>query len=480
MDRKNSGQYSCTVWNPVFGTRVDSSNTVTLDIKYRTVRLSSIKKNITLEVNRNLPSNVVCTIDCNYGGCGSSIIRVLRNSEVYNTIHPNQSIFPSRQALVSDDGIYKCILSDNTESAEDIHLHILYGPRNVRIMKGLTNADAEIVLREGYTGTSLTCVSDCNPACSISWYKDGGVLSPQRRKTIYIISNRRSSGNYGCAATSGIEGTVSSKQVKVTVHYSPKTVKIMPGSNVYYSRRGGRPLENITCQADCLPECNYTWKIEMPYWLDTVFDTGDTLFANKGFWYNSDKRFKCVAKNDVSERESRWITVDMKKGPDNTRITTKPPRGSEHEPFEMECSATCKDGCLSYHWFHDRKLIHNGERLHFSTLLKTDNGVYTCTVRDYFGTTSKSYDLNVQCDSTMYDLSTDQDDVTDQNVTSSLSSAKTTNRRSIIRNEEILTLRAEREKYNQETKKLKEEAEYYRIKSMYLKMRMIQSNKDSD
>ncbi|XP_056012164.1 hemicentin-1-like [Ostrea edulis] len=576
LNRKNSGQYSCTARNAVHRTNVKSSKRVRLHIKYRTVRLSSIKKNITLEVNHNLPSNVVCTIDCNYGGCGSSTITVLRNSEVYNTMYTNQSIFQRRQALLSDDGMYKCKLSDNIESAENfqlvifygprnvsiredwrnadaeivlrersygtwlscsadcnpackiswykngqllsqrnkavyitsnrresgnykcvasgvegtvssnqvkitiqygpknvtiqytsdteelwegsgtititcnadcnpqcnyhiyrdggwfytgktkvlamdrknsgnyictsknsvittyttssntIRLDIKYGPKNVKIMKGGGNADAEIVLREGDSGTRLTCSSDCNPACNISWYQERKVLFHQRdRTTISITSNRRNSGNYKCVAN-GIKGTVSSKQVKITVQYSPTTVKVMPDSNVYYSNRGGRPLENITCQADCLPECTYTWKMENPYWPDTIFNTGDTLFANRNFTYNDSRRFKCAATNDVGERESRWITVEMKKGPDSVRITTKPPRGRQHEPFEMECSATCNNGCLSYSWFHERKLIYREELLHFNNLSKTDNGVYTCTASDYVGTTSTSYNLNVQ------------------------------------------------------------------------------------
>ncbi|XP_056009289.1 carcinoembryonic antigen-related cell adhesion molecule 5-like [Ostrea edulis] len=215
MDRENSGQYSCTARNSVQGTNVKSSNTVRLHLKYKTVRLSPIKK-ILLDVNRNLPSNVVCTIDCNYEGCDSSTITVLRNSEVYNTIDTNQSIFPSRQALVSDDGIYKCKLSDNTESHENFQLAILYGPRNLSIMKGRGNADAEIVLIEWDSGTSLTCSADCNPACKTSWYKDGQLLSHQQHKTIHITSDRRESGNYKCEA-SGVEGTVSSTQVKITV-----------------------------------------------------------------------------------------------------------------------------------------------------------------------------------------------------------------------------------------------------------------------
>jgi hypothetical protein len=63
----------------------------------------------------------------------------------------------------------------------------------------------------------------------------------------------------------------------------------------------------------------------------------------------------------------------------------------------MECSATCKNGCLSYNWFDERRLIENGERLRFNNLSKTDHGVYICAVTDYYGTTNKSQDLNVLC-----------------------------------------------------------------------------------
>lgn len=83
-------------------------------------------------------------------------------------------------------------------------------------MKDKGNADAEILLKEWDPSTSLTCSSYCNPVCNISWYKDGKQLSHKRNKMFSIGSQRRNSGNYECKA-SGIEGTVYSKQVKVTV-----------------------------------------------------------------------------------------------------------------------------------------------------------------------------------------------------------------------------------------------------------------------
>jgi hypothetical protein len=82
----------------------------------------------------------------------------------------------------------------------------------------------------------------------------------------------------------------------------------MPDSPSFYSRGGRKPLENITCHADCLPKCTYKWIVDYTYLPDREFNTGATLFANTNT-YNSDAKFKCVAINDIEEKESGWITV---------------------------------------------------------------------------------------------------------------------------------------------------------------------------
>ncbi|XP_062588087.1 uncharacterized protein LOC134249754, partial [Saccostrea cucullata] len=64
----------------------------------------------------------------------------------------------------------------------------------------------------------------------------------------------------------------------------------------------------------------------------------------------------------------------------------------------------------------------------------------------------------------------------------SFSSAKTSKRRKTMEEDEIMTMRAEREKYIQESKKFKEEAEFYRVNTMYVKMKMkeLHAGKDSE
>ncbi|XP_056012174.1 hemicentin-1-like [Ostrea edulis] len=670
MDRTNSGQYSCAARKSVRGINVKSSNTVRLHIKYMTVRLSSIEKTISLEVNRNFPSNVVCTIDCNYEGCNSSTIMVLRNSEVYNTIHTNQSIFPSRQALISDDGIYKCKLSDNTESHENLQLAILYGPRNVSIMKVRRNADAAIVLRERDPSTWLTCSTDCNPECKTSWYKDGQLLSHQQHKTLNIRSYRWNSGNYKCEA-SGIEGTVSSTQVKITVQYSPKNVTIQYTSDTDELWEGNGTI-TITCNADCNPQCKFLMYRNGRYRQRVSSEKTKVLTMNRRY----SGGYSCEAWNSVRRtpvNSSNSITLDIKYGPKIVKIM-KGRRNVDAEIVLREgsygtwltCSSDCNPTC-NISWYRDRHVMshqrrktvyftsnrrnsgnykcvasgiketvsskqvritvqykpivtipnfpriaapgslklnfsvdsfpasnvtifHKEEKLEFfsdftgnktyeinisscldggkyrivaeniigkqsssknltvqcspiiltfsnithkgfeigdelnlrvkfmanpnpnaswtffpkegdvrkgvpqtptaigkgftsiivSNMSVHDFGTYQLTLSNKFGRNEKEFNIQDMGDSTMYDLSTDQDDVIDQILTSSLSNAKTTNRKSIIRKEEILTLRAEREKYNQETKKLREETGYYRIKTMYLNMRMSQVNKETD
>ena len=46
-----------------------------------------------------------------------------------------------------------------------------------------------------------------------------------------------------------------------------------------------------------------------------------------------------------------------------------------------------------------------------------------------------------------------------------------------MEDEKILTLRAEREKYIQEVKKLKKETDYYKVKTMYLEMKLSHMKK---
>ena len=93
----------------------------------------------------------------------------------------------------------------------------------------------------------------------------------------------------------------------------------------------------------------------------------------------------------VQQSDSSMLISD---GPEHITITSS---GTpiENSPFNLTCSANCLHGCTLYWWFFNRTGCNN-QTLKFNRLSKTENGEYICYIKDYFGTTSKSYSLNVQ------------------------------------------------------------------------------------
>lgn len=91
----------------------------------------------------------------------------------------------------------------------------------------------------------------------------------------------------------------------------PGSVTITPGNNTFYTKRNGKPVQNITCKADCLPECTYEWYRE-GHRSVYMYTTGSSLFARQTYFYKGSYRFRCLASNNIRSNYSRWITVEEK------------------------------------------------------------------------------------------------------------------------------------------------------------------------
>ncbi|XP_065931662.1 carcinoembryonic antigen-related cell adhesion molecule 5 [Magallana gigas] len=203
------------------------------------------------------------------------------------------------------------------------------------------------------------------------------------------------SGVYQCEA-SGVEGRVKSAQVHVNIQYPPGIVTIAPGHDTFFTKRGGQPVHDITCEADCQPKCTYSWYRKGDR---QRYTKGNRLFASKTYNYGGTSRFHCYATNDIEPyayNYSRLINVEVKDGPDNVTII---PNSSaiENKPFQLLCSASCNPVCQSYNWYHNGRRGDQGTQvLTFHHLSKDDSGDYQCRVTDYYGTTySEYYTINV-------------------------------------------------------------------------------------
>lgn len=289
--------------------------------------------------------------------------------------------------------------SERTKTSEEIK----YGPKTATVMRNNQTISGNIIEKEDNSITiSLRCSSSCNPPCKIAWYKDGQ-RDTRDNPVINITLARRMSGEYQCEA-SGEEGNVKSHPIQVIIHYPPGDVTITPSNDTFYTKLYGKPLHDITCEADCLPKCTYRWYREGARKED-IYTNGSSLFATKSYNNNDYNRFRCVASNDINSHSSinysKWITVEVKDGPGSLKIIPSL-SARENSPLNLTCSASCYKGCRSYNWYSYGKkewlnLNQTTSVLTFHNLSREDSGTYSCKVTDYFGQKSADYTLKVLC-----------------------------------------------------------------------------------
>nr|XP_022321668.1 uncharacterized protein LOC111123557 isoform X2 [Crassostrea virginica] len=334
--------------------------------------------------------NIRCNADCN------------PPCDRYQIYHNNSMTYTSKEIKITktreNSGRYYCSASNSggqsyAQSSNVANITIRYGARNVSI-DFIHNGN----LWEGSGNITIRCNADCYPPCDryLIYHNN----SPKYMfKETSIVKARKNSGQYHCSASNSLKpGYVrSSNKADITIKYPPGVVSITPDKNTFYCKKDGKPYADVLCKADCLPQCSYKWEREIYAGYKSLFTTGNSLFATKNIssrWPRSRYRYRCIASNDNHYLYSKWITVEIKDGPEHITITSS---GTpiENRPFNLTCSANCLHGCTSYRWYFNSTWLNN-QTLKFHRLSKTENGEYICYIKDYFGTTAKSYSLNVQ------------------------------------------------------------------------------------
>ncbi|XP_021352863.1 carcinoembryonic antigen-related cell adhesion molecule 1-like [Mizuhopecten yessoensis] len=164
-----------------------------------------------------------------------------------------------------------------------------YGPSAVQ----LTPPTTSYTLTEGHTLSTVTCSSDCNPACTYIWTKDGQSQSTGSELQLNKIQ-RGQRGVYRCTASNGY-GNRTSSDVTVIVNYGPDTVTLSPPGTTY-TRNEGDTLPDITCTADCRPDCIFVWTKpdNTNFTASAVLSLGQLDRSERG-------TYRCTARNGVRE-----------------------------------------------------------------------------------------------------------------------------------------------------------------------------------
>ncbi|XP_021339867.1 carcinoembryonic antigen-related cell adhesion molecule 5-like [Mizuhopecten yessoensis] len=152
-------------------------------------------------------------------------------------------------------GVYRCAASNGygSRTSSDVTVTVKYGPG---MSTSISPPDTTYTRTEGDTLPNITCIADCRPGCIFVWTKPDNTNFTASAVLSLGQLDRSEHGTYRCTARN-IAGE-STTSVTVTVQYVPGTVTLFPPDTTY-TRTEGDTLPDITCTADCRPDCTFVW-----------------------------------------------------------------------------------------------------------------------------------------------------------------------------------------------------------------------------
>ncbi|XP_068097626.1 B-cell receptor CD22-like isoform X2 [Hyperolius riggenbachi] len=253
------------------------------------------------------------------------------------------------------------------EENRTIQLNVKHAPKNVQI---LPNNQSTIQIRKPESITLQCLIESSNPQVSqITWYK-GNVMYVNTNSDQINVS---AAGKYHCQAKNAV-GESSSEQVEVIVLYAPENTKIR------------KPLGNLiegssvtlTCSADSYPPVSlYIWyKDGEECYNDT---SKDYTIANIREHHSGS--YKCLASNDIGEKESNPIKVDVQYPPKSPMLVLEPDNTTflEGQAVTFTCVVNRSNPAVrSYTWYKNNKVLPTYTSVYIKTLSADDAGMYAC------------------------------------------------------------------------------------------------------
>ncbi|XP_038131273.1 hemicentin-1-like [Cyprinodon tularosa] len=436
----DSGEYYCEAENQL-GKR---SNNLNVDVKYapKPFVVSTSHKEV-VELNS---LTLTCSSDANpepsYSWYKDNLMMPVRHGGVFH--------FPAVRS--ADSGTYYCRAENKYGwiNSSSVHINVEYPPRLPSVS---VNPPGEIVVGGS---VNLTCSSDANPAATYAWYKENTALSAADGPMLTIVDIRyEHGGNYYCEARNS-KGQHNSTLQHIMVSTEPKTPKHKEEEEVEYSvvmvKKTPRqkidsdkstisiksiylnsiscavkghedfpaPLlyapvspslsadpsadifegssVTLRCSSEANPPANYTW------YKKTKTSTLQPLSRGSEFLLNniqsSDSgEYYCEAENQLGNRRSTNLNVDVKYPPRLPSISVNPPGeivvgGS----VNLTCSSDANPE-PSYSWYKDNLMmpVGYGGVFHFPAVRSEDSGTYYCRAENKYGRiNSSSVHINVE------------------------------------------------------------------------------------
>ncbi|XP_069109389.1 roundabout homolog 1-like [Argopecten irradians] len=189
------------------------------------------------------------------------------------------------------------------------------------------------------------------------------------------------------------ESTIS---MHVTVQYGPGTSIAFISTNLIHTRTEGDTLPDITCTADCRPDCTFVWTRpdNTNFSVSPVLSLGQLDRSEHG-------TYRCTARNEVGE-STISIIITVMYGPGSSILLlpqTMSYNEIEGDLFpEIICTADCRPDCTFVWTRPDNTNFTVSPVLSLGHLDRSEHGTYRCTARNVVGEAIKVNSITVQCE----------------------------------------------------------------------------------
>ncbi|XP_056586235.1 sialic acid-binding Ig-like lectin 11 [Triplophysa dalaica] len=300
-----------------------------------------------------------------------------RNTQTLNDTN-KKLILPSVRR--ENAGDYRCAVQGHKLTSPPRRLNVIYPPDDPVI-----SISSSGVIVEGDSVT-LTCSSESNPPANISWFKEETSVGSGN---IFRISNIRSdhSGEFKCKARN-----------KRGHKYSAVTLNVLhPPRNVSASiSSSGVIVEGdsvtLTCSSESNPPVhNYSWFKENQ---TSSVGSGQTSSISN---FNSSLSgwFYCVAENELGEKYSESVTLNVLHPPDDPVISISSSGVIvEGDSVTLTCSSESNPPA-NISWFKEETSVGSGNIFRISNIRSDHSGEYKCKARNKHGHKHSAVTLNV-------------------------------------------------------------------------------------
>ncbi|XP_021373078.1 hemicentin-1-like [Mizuhopecten yessoensis] len=182
-----------------------------------------------------------------------------------------------------------------------------------------------------------------------------------------------------------------SQKYTLNVAAGPGTSLSLSPADTTYNRTERDTLSDITCTADCRPDCTFVWTKP-----DDTNLTASAVLSLGQLNRSEHGTYRCTARNIIGEA-SLTVSVTVVYGPGNSVVLQ--PQSKVVDIVENQtvpnitCSADCRPSC-SYTWSKSDKNFSNP--LSLSVATRDNAGQYTCTASNTVSGKTEMWSLIVR------------------------------------------------------------------------------------